>query len=42
VLAAGLPSEVSANPEVVRVYLGTRRPTTRAAEALMAEAIDER
>jgi ABC-type branched-subunit amino acid transport system ATPase component/ABC-type branched-subunit amino acid transport system permease subunit len=42
VLAAGRPAEVSVNPEVVRVYLGTRRPAAKAAEALMAEAIDER
>jgi branched-chain amino acid transport system permease protein len=42
VLAAGQPSEVSADPEVVRVYLGTRRPTAVASEALLAEAVDER
>jgi branched-chain amino acid transport system permease protein len=41
VLAAGKPAEVSADPEVVRVYLGTRRPAIQAAEALMAEAVDE-
>jgi branched-chain amino acid transport system permease protein len=41
VLAAGRPAEVSANPEVVRVYLGTRRPAAQAAEVLMAEAVDE-
>jgi ABC-type branched-subunit amino acid transport system ATPase component len=41
VLAAGKPAEVSTNPEVIRVYLGTRRPTRQAAEVLMAEAVDE-
>ena len=41
VLAAGKPAEVSVNPEVIRVYLGTRRPAPQAAEALMAEAVDE-
>jgi branched-chain amino acid transport system permease protein len=42
VLAAGQPGEVSADPEVVRVYLGTREPARQAAAALLAEAIDER
>jgi ABC-type branched-subunit amino acid transport system ATPase component/ABC-type branched-subunit amino acid transport system permease subunit len=41
VLAAGDPAEVSANAEVIRVYLGTRRPAIQAAEVLMAEAVDE-
>ena len=41
VLAAGKPAEVSTNPEVIRVYLGTRRPARQAAEVLMAEAVDE-
>jgi ABC-type branched-subunit amino acid transport system ATPase component/ABC-type branched-subunit amino acid transport system permease subunit len=41
VLAAGRPAEVSTNAEVIRVYLGTRRPAMKAAEVLMAEALDE-
>jgi len=41
VLASGSPSEVSSDPEVIRVYLGRSRPDPRAAEVLLAEVGDD-
>jgi ABC-type branched-subunit amino acid transport system ATPase component len=41
VLASGTPESVSADPEVIRVYLGRSRPDAKTAQVLVGELHDE-